>query len=114
MVMEHQAQRLSQPLRWTPAGKLAVIAAALCLAVSALGAGIYGVVHGFTTHSAPGCIDVIVPSTLGAANVHACGSKAKMLCATPGRGLTDNDSLRAQCRREGYAFRSSSSSPSPS
>jgi hypothetical protein len=108
MVMEDRSRRLAEPLRWTRGGKLAVIAAGVCLLICVLGAGTYGLVHGFSTPQQAGCIDVLVPSTLGAANVHACDRKAKLLCATPGNaGLAGNDSLRSQCRREGYAFGSS-------
>ncbi len=103
--MMDQSRRLSEPLKWTPAGRLSVIAVAIVLAVCVIGAGVYGVVNGFSRASTPGCIDVIVPSTLGGADVHACGAKAKTLCATPSHaGLAGNDSLRGQCRREGYAF----------
>jgi hypothetical protein len=105
MVMMDQSRRLSEPLKWTPAGKLAVIVVSVLLALCVVGAGAYGLVHGFSTKRTPGCIDVIVPSTLGGADVHACGAKAKTLCGTPsGAGLAGNDSLRSQCRRERYAF----------
>jgi hypothetical protein len=105
MVMMDQSRRLSEPLKWTRAGKLSMIAVSVLLAVCVIGAGTYGLVHGFSKKQTPGCIDVIVPSTLGGADVHACGSKAKQLCGAPGgAGLAGNDSLRSQCRREGYAF----------
>jgi hypothetical protein len=107
MVMMDQSKRLSEPLRWTPGGRLAVIAAATILAVCVIGAGVYGAVHGFSHHRQAGCVDVIVPSTLGGADVHACGGKARTLCSAPaGAGLTGNDTLREQCRQEGYPFRS--------
>jgi hypothetical protein len=107
MVMMDQSRRLSEPLKWTRAGKLSIIAVSIVLAVCVIGAGAYGLVHGFGTHRTPGCIDVIVPSTLGGADVHACGPKARQLCGAPsGAGLAGNESLRSQCRREGYVFRS--------
>jgi hypothetical protein len=101
MVMQDQAQRLSQPLKWTRGGRLAVALASACLAACVLAAGVYGVVHGFGSRSQPGCIDVTVPSTLGAANLHACGSRAKAMCASPNR-LTGRDALQTPCRRAGY------------
>jgi hypothetical protein len=107
MVMMDQSKRLAEPLRWTAGGKLAVVAVSAMLLVCVLGAGVYGLVHGFGSHHQAGCVDVIVASTLGGADVHACGSKARTLCAAPaGGGLAGNDSLREQCRREGYPYHS--------
>jgi hypothetical protein len=105
MVMMDQSRRLAEPLRWTRSGKLAVVAVGLLLAVCILGAGVYGLVHGFGSRkSAPGCIDVTVASTLGGADLHACGHAAKAICASPGAGQAHNDDLRQACRREGYPF----------
>jgi hypothetical protein len=107
MVMMDQSRRLSEPLQWTRVGKLAVMTSALLLVVCVIGAGAYGLIHGFGTHRQPGCVDVIVPSTLGGADVHACGGKARELCAAPGgAGLQGNDALREQCQRLRYPYRS--------
>lgn len=104
MIMIDQSKRLSQPLRWTRAGRLAVAAVAAVL----LAATIVAVIAVSTDSSKPGkgCIEVTFPSTLGAAAQHACGAKARDLCAHPGEspGLADKGALERACRRAGLPY----------
>ena len=106
MIMMDQSRRLSEPLRWTRAGRLAVAAVAVCLAL-ALGAwAVFGLGGDTRGGAREGCIDVTFPSTLGAANMHACGGRARSICATPGARVAASigEPLRASCRRAGYPY----------
>jgi hypothetical protein len=107
MIMVGHSKRLRQPLRWTRAGRLGVIAvSALLLAVVAV-----GVVLASTSSPrlAPGCIEVTFASTLGAAAVHQCGSSARHTCAFPAQspGLAAGGALRDACRRARLPYGSS-------
>ena len=99
MVMVDQNKRLSEPLRWTRAGRVAVIAAgALLLAALAT-----VVVLASTSGSGrrAGCIEVTFASTLGAAVIHPCGAKARALCANPAENsaAAAHEALREACRQ---------------
>jgi hypothetical protein len=102
MIMMDQSKRLSEPLRWTRAGRLAVLAVAAC----ALAAVIAVVVVVMT--SAPrdrrGCIDLTFPSTLGGANIYDCGPRAREQCASPRTLPIPADTLRDACRKAGYPY----------
>lgn len=102
--MMEQSKRLSEPLRWTRAGRWAVI----CVAVLALAGTVVGVVVATTTSKslAPGCIEVTFPSTLGAAAVHPCGARARAVCASPAEnpGLAEHGALREACGRAGIPY----------
>lgn len=106
--MQDQSKRLSEPLRWTRASRLAVAGAVLVLVVAGAVAAVVGSTSGTPAHR--GCIEVTVPSTLGAAVVRQCGSTAHQTCANPAgnRGLAANGALRDACRRAGLAYGSSS------
>jgi hypothetical protein len=56
-----------------------------------------------TVHSAlrpaPGCVDATIASTTGGAAVHACGQRARRLCAAPGTTAE----IQLACRRAGLA-----------
>ncbi|HEY2631981.1 MAG TPA: hypothetical protein VGI26_06330 [Solirubrobacteraceae bacterium] len=111
MVMQEQSKRLSQPLRWTRAGRVAVIVTLLVL----IGGGVATVVATTTAKKlAPGCIEVTFASTLGAAAVHPCGARAREMCASPAQnpGLAEHGVLREACVRGGLPYGSKSASPS--
>jgi hypothetical protein len=99
MVMQEQSKRLSEPLRWTRAGRIAVIAVGVLL----LGAVVTVAVIASTSDSRlrSGCIEVTFPSTLGAATMQRCGSGARVACAKPAvyPQLAANGSLREACVR---------------
>jgi hypothetical protein len=104
MIMFDQSRRLSEPLRWTRAGRLAVAAFIACLALGMLGVGVYALVGTHGSRTSRGCVDVTVASTLGGADLHACGARARGMCASPSGGLALSGTLKAQCLRAGYPF----------
>jgi hypothetical protein len=104
MIMIGQSRRLAEPLRWTRAGKLGVAAVVALLVAAVLGVTVFALTGG--TREARGCFEVTFPSTLGAAYLHACGARAREICATPGRypEVTAGGQLAAACRRAGYPY----------
>lgn len=54
--------------------------------------------------SAPGCVDVIVPSSMGAAQLHRCGADARQWCESlVGSSQPIARLALPDCRRAGYA-----------
>jgi hypothetical protein len=104
MIMMDQSKRLSEPLRWTRAGRLAVIAAGVSLLLALVGLGIYTLSTPARGGARQGCIDVTFPSTLGAANLYSCGPRARAICASPGAYKGIEGVLRDACRSAGYAY----------
>jgi hypothetical protein len=103
MVMQEQSRRLSQPLRWTRAGRLAVLgAAALMLAALA----VVAVLASTTGSRQAGCIEVTYASSLGAALMHPCGAHAREACAQPGQypAAAAHGALREACRQAGLPY----------
>ena len=102
--MQEQSRRLSEPLSWTPVGRLAVICVVFLLVVG----GIVGIVLASTGDKplAAGCIEVTFPSTLGAAVVHPCGARARAICASPDTnpGLAEHGALREACAKAGIPY----------
>jgi hypothetical protein len=104
MVMQEQAKRLREPLRWGRREKTAmgvfagiVAAAAIALIVFALSSG---------APARADCINVTFANTLGASEVKACGHKARVICASGAyRGVAEE--MRAQCTKAGFPYRSS-------
>jgi hypothetical protein len=102
MIMEARAKRLSTPLQWGRREKTAVggLLAILLVALIALGA------YALTTGSPArvDCVEVTFPSTLGAAKIHACGSRARVICANGGsyKGLAAQ--LSVSCRRADFPY----------
>jgi hypothetical protein len=81
-----------------------VVAAVIAIAAAAIVAlVIYAALPGGRTTSGAHCINVTVPSTTGAATIHACGSAARETCAaarkTGGAGAAP---LLVPCRRAGF------------
>lgn len=97
MVMVGQHRRLSQPLRWTRAGVVATASAGAALIAAAI---VVVVLAASAAKSRAGCIEVVVPSTLGAALVHQCGARARATCASPAQNpaLAEHGALRQACR----------------
>lgn len=104
MVMQEQSKRLSEPLRWTPVGRLAVICVTTLLVVG-MAVGIVSVTTGGKA-LAPGCVEVTFPSTLGAAAAHPCGARARAMCASPAEnpGLVEHGALREACEKAGIPY----------
>jgi hypothetical protein len=104
MIMVDQSRRLSEPLRWTKAGRLAVVAAVVSLLVAT--AVLVVVVSTSGSKLGKGCIEVTFPSTLGAAARHECGARARSTCANPAANpaLADRGALREACRGAGLPY----------
>lgn len=104
MVMVGQHKRLSEPLHWTRGARIAVAAASATLAAAIVALVLIASANA-PKHRA-GCIEVTFASTLGAAVTHACGTKAKGMCADPAEnpGLAAHDALRAACRQAGLPY----------
>lgn len=102
--MVGQHKRLSEPLRWTRTGRIATFAVAVALA----GASIAAVLVLLLASSTPpaGCIEVPFPSTLGASVAHACGARARSICASPAQSpaLVAHGALRQACRQAGLPY----------
>jgi hypothetical protein len=102
MIMIDQSTRLSEPLRWGRRERTAVAAVLACVALIVVGFGAYALTGGSPARR--DCINVTFPSTLGAARLHACGGRARTVCASPGPYKSIAGALRAECRRAGYPF----------
>ena len=102
MIMIGQSRRLQQPLRWSRRERVAV-ATLLAVAVAALvGLGVYALTSGSPARR--DCVSVTFASSVGGAELHGCGERARRICASgdfPGIA----DELRAACTRAGFQFR---------
>lgn len=98
MVMVGQHRRLSEPLRWTRRTRIAALAAAISL-LAAIAVAIALAVANARPQRA-GCIEVTFASTLGGAVTHACGGRAREICAAPAQSpaLVAHGALREACR----------------
>jgi hypothetical protein len=100
--MFEQSRRLSQPLRWGRREKTAVAVVISCVLLALVGLGAYALTSGAPARG--DCINVTFASTLGGAQLHACGNRAARVCASGSfRGIEQE--LRAACSRAGFAFR---------
>ncbi len=102
MIMIDQSKRLSEPLRWGKRERAAIAALLACVAIAAIGLGAFALTSGAPARH--DCIEVTFASTLGGATQHACGAKARNMCASPGGFKGVQDQLRAACRRAGFPF----------
>jgi hypothetical protein len=102
MIMVDQSKRLSEPLRWGRREKTAVAAFVSCVILALAGLGAYALTSG--SPEAKGCVNVTFASTLGGARLHACGGRARKVCASESfQGI--NQELGAACRKAGLPFR---------
>jgi hypothetical protein len=103
MIMFERSRRLSEPLRWGRREKTAVAAVLGCLLLALLGLGAYALTSGAPARA--DCIDLVFPSTLGGARLHACGPQAREVCASaaPYRGI--GAELQAACRHAGFPYK---------
>jgi hypothetical protein len=101
MIMQDQSRRLSEPLRWGRREKTAVIALIVAGFLALLGLGAYALTSGAPARA--DCIHVTFASTLGGANLNACGARARRVCASGAfKGLEPD--LREACRRAGFPY----------
>jgi hypothetical protein len=102
MIMFDQSRRLSEPLRWGRREKTIVAVLLSCVALALAGLGAFALTSGAPARA--GCIQLTFASTLGAAQVHDCGTKARHLCASPQAFHSIEEEVRAACKRAGYPF----------
>ena len=100
--MFEQSRRLSEPLRWGRREKTIVAVLASCLVLALIGLGAFALTSGAPARR--DCITVTFASTLGGAEEHACGSRARRVCASPGAFKGAREQLRLACRRAHFAF----------
>src|SRR5580692_9937632 len=102
MIMENRSKRLSEPLSWGRREKTIVAVLLSCLALGLLGLGAFALTGG--SKEPKDCVDITFASTLGAAKMHACGARAKTMCAAPNASKEIAQPLKQACRRAGYPF----------
>jgi len=100
--MFDQSRRLSEPLRWGRREKTAVAVLLGCVLLALAGLGAFALTSGAPARK--DCIDVTFASTLGAAEEHACGERARRICATPGAFRSVRQEFSAACRRAHFAL----------
>ena len=103
MVMQEQARRLSEPLRWGRREKTLVGTLLAVVVLALVGLGAYALTSGSPARG--DCVDVSFASTLGGAELQGCGEKARRICAS-GAFHSIRQELRAACLRAGYPFKS--------
>ncbi len=102
MVMQEQARRLSEPLRWGRREKAIVGVLVAVVAAAAIALVVFAASSGAPARA--DCIDLEFPSTLGAAEVKGCGEHARQICSSGAyKGLKDE--MRAACEHAGFPFR---------
>lgn len=99
MVMIGQHRRLSEPLRWTRAGRVGALVVACSLLAAIVTVIVLASLGGSGQRA--GCIEVTFPSTLGGSIAQACGVKARSTCADPAKSpaLAEHGALRQACRQ---------------
>jgi len=102
MIMQDQAQRRSEPLRWGRREKTIVAVMLACVALAAIGLGAFALTSGAPARA--DCIHLTFPSTLGAAEINECGGRARAFCATPGTFNTLGEELVLACRKAGFPY----------
>jgi hypothetical protein len=102
MIMEARAKRLSTPLQWGRREKTAVAALLTTVLLAAVALGAYALTSGSPARA--DCVEAIAPSTLGAVRIHACGAKARQVCATAGSNKSIAQTLGKSCRKAGLAY----------
>jgi hypothetical protein len=104
MIMIDHSKRLSEPLRWTRAGRWAVVVAGVAILAALAVVAVIASTSGSGLRA--GCIEVTFPSTLGAAVTRQCGSAARSTCAAPAQnpGLAAHGALRQACGRAGLPY----------
>jgi len=102
MIMFEQSRRLSEPLRWEKREKTIVAILLACVVLALAGLGGYALTSGGPARK--DCIEVNFASTLGGATEHACGPRARRVCASPEAFKHVAAELRESCRRAGFPF----------
>jgi hypothetical protein len=99
MIMEARAKRLSTPLNWGRREKTAVAALLATVLLAAIALGAYALTSGAPARK--DCVEAIAPSTVGGVRIHACGNRARQVCATARTDKGIAGALEASCARAG-------------
>jgi hypothetical protein len=102
MIMENRSKRLSEPLSWGRREKTIVAVLLSCVALVLVGLGAFALTSG--SKEPRDCVDITFASSLGAAQMHACGVRARTLCAVPRASKEIAQPLRKACARAGFPF----------
>lgn len=100
--MMDQSKRLSEPLRWGRRERAIVAALLACAVLAVIGLGAFALTSGAPPRH--DCIEVTFASTLGGATEHACGERARTVCASPQAFKSSAVQLRAACLRAGFPY----------
>jgi hypothetical protein len=100
MIMIDHSKRLSEPLRWGRRERMVVGALLACVVLAAAGLGAFALTGGAPARK--DCITVTFASTVGGATEHACGERARKVCASPDAVRQAAAELREACRRAGF------------
>jgi hypothetical protein len=102
MIMFEQSRWPPEPVGWGRREKAAVAALASCVVLALIALGAYALSSGGRARS--DCVKVNFASTLGGAELHACGAQARRVCASGDfRGIRQE--LSVACRRAGFPYR---------
>jgi hypothetical protein len=101
MIMFDQSRRLSEPLRWGRREKTAVAGLLVTVLLALVGLGAYALTSGSPARA--DCIHVTFASTLGGADLNACGARARRVCASGSFRHLEQE-LRVACRRAGFPY----------
>ena len=104
MIMENRSRRLREPPRWGRREKVAVGVLLACAVAALVALGTYALTSGSAARR--DCVEVTFASTVGGATLHACGMRAKEVCAS-GAFPGIRSELAASCRRAGFYFKPS-------
>jgi hypothetical protein len=102
MIMEARAKRLSTPLQWGRREKTAVAALLAVFVVALVALGAYALTSGSPARK--DCVEAIAPSTLGGVRIHACGSRARLVCASAASDKGYGDALGESCKHAGIPY----------
>lgn len=105
MVMQEQARRLREPLRWGKREKTAMASLLAVLAAALIALVAYGLTTGGSIRT--DCIRVTFASTLGGGDLHSCGARARQICDS-GSFRSIASELQRSCERAGFAYRAPS------
>jgi hypothetical protein len=100
MIMIDHSKRLSEPLRWGRRERMVIGTLLACVVLAAAGLGAFALTSGSSARK--DCVSVTFASTVGGATEHACGERARKLCASPYAVRQAAAELRESCRRAGF------------
>ena len=100
--MQDQSRRLREPLTWGRRERAAVAALLTLLVAGVVALAVFALTPGASARR--DCVDITFASTVGAATVHACGARARAICAAPQAFRSSADQLREACDRAGFRY----------